>query len=51
MKKQTSLYLSDIDREKAEELLKIYNLSSLGKLIRVLIQAEFEKQKYIKNER
>lgn len=51
MKKQTSIYLSDIDREKAENLMKEYGLNSLGKLIRVLIQSESEKQKLFKNEK
>lgn len=45
-KKQTSLYLSDQDRKKAEELMKLYNVESMGKLIRLLINGDYEKMKY-----
>lgn len=49
MKTQTTVYLSEQDREKAENLMKFYSLNSLGKLIRVLIQSENNKVENIKN--
>lgn len=44
-KKQTSLYLSEVDRKKAEELMELYKIESLGKLIRLLINGDYEKLK------
>lgn len=41
MKKQTTIYLSETDHNKLEEIKKKYQIKSNGEIIRVLISNEY----------
>ena len=49
LKDQTTIYLSKEDRRQAEKLMDLYKLNAMGKLIRVLIQSEYNKYLAIEN--
>ena len=49
LKDQTTIYLSKEDRRQAEKLMDLYELNAMGKLIRVLIQSEYNKYLAIEN--
>lgn len=43
MRTSTSISLSEKDKQKIKELIKIYDVESLSELVRILVQQEIER--------
>lgn len=48
-KKQTVIYMSDIDRDKLEQIKEKYKVQSNGEMIRILISNEYFHLRQVKN--
>ena len=49
MKKQTAIYLSNYDRKCVEKIMEVYDLKTMGQVIRALIRVEAERLEKFKN--